>query len=395
MIPQSTAQELPYRIDKTGLISLARQNASRCISIYLPVHKGGLAVNELNDPISFKDCVRLAEERLQQEGYGVKDTQRLLQPAYDLILDEGFWRHQLQGLAFFAAEGFCRYIRLPEAPDPEVFISDHFFLTPLIPFLTSNEHFFVLTISKHQAKLFRGDRFGMAPVPLAGMPRGMDDVVHFEEKDEAGVFRTGGRGSTGGANFHGIGGGKPDEKESIALYFAEVARTIEKEVLAQEHAPLMLAGVEYLHPIFISVAHYKPIIQEGLKGNYEQVPLPELHRQAREKLQPILEAETQKWIDEYNNKSGGSLTSSIPSDIIPAAYFTQAGRLFIQKDAHIWGHFDPQSQQLDIHDEKQPGDDCLVNEAAMQVLLNGGYVHILTKEQMPEGAVMAALFRYP
>jgi hypothetical protein len=89
------------------------------------------------------------------------------------------------------------------------------------------------------------------------------------------------------------------------------------------------------------------------------------------------------------------LTSSIPADIIPAAYYGQAGRLFIQKDAHLWGHFDAQSQHLEIHDEKQPGDDCLVNEAAMQVLLNGGYVHILPKEQMPGGNMLTALFRYP
>jgi hypothetical protein len=389
------AQELPYRIDKTALVSLVRQRFDRCISIYLPVHKGGLAVNELNDSIAFKDCVREAEQRLQETGYGVQTIQTILQPAYDLVKDDGFWRRQLQGLAFFAAEGFCRYIRLPETPETEVLVNDHFLLAPLIPFLTADEHFFILALSKHQAKLFRGNRYEITPVAVPGMPRGMEDVVHFEEKDEAGVFRTGGGGGTGGVNFHGIGGGKPDEKESIALYLAEVARTIEKEALAQEHAPLMLAGVEYLHPIYIGVAHYKPMIREGLKGNYEQVPLPELHRRAIEKLQPILDAETRRHIDEYNDKSGGSLASAFPSDIIPAAYYGQAGRLFIQKGAHIWGHFDPQSRQLDMHDEKQPGDDCLVNEAAMQVLFNGGYVHILPKEQMPGGAVMTALFRYP
>jgi hypothetical protein len=123
--------------------------------------------------------------------------------------------------------------------------------------------------------------------------------------------------------------------------------------------------------------------------------MPELHRQAREKLQPILDEEVQRWIDEYNNKSAGALTSPIPADVIPAAYYGQAGRLFIQKGAHIWGRFDAQSQQLDIHDEKQPDDDDLINEAAMQVLLNGGYVHVLPAAQMPGGAVIAALFRYP
>jgi hypothetical protein len=392
---KTSVLELPYRIDKTALVSLARQVAGRCVSIYMPVHKEGLAVNELNDPIAFKDCIRDAERQLQQMGFSVQRIKGILQPAYDLMQDDNFWRSQLLGLAFFATEGFCRYIKLPEEPATKVIVNDHFLLAPLIPFLTNNEHFYVLTLSKHQAKLFRGDHYGMTPVTVPGMPRGMDDVVHFEEKDEAGVFRTGGKGGTGSANFHGIGGGKPDEKESIGLYFAEVARTVEKEILSQENAPLLLAGVHYLHPIYITAAHYKHIIQEGLKGNYDHMPMPDLHRQAREKLQPILHEEVQRWIDEYNNKSGGALTSPIPADVIPAAYYGQAGRLFVQKDAHIWGRFDAQSQLLEVHDERQAGDDDLVNEAVMQVLLNGGYVHILSKERMPGETVIAALFRYP
>jgi len=392
---QAPVQELPYRLDKTALVSLARQSAGRCVSVYLPVHKGGLAVNELNDAVLFKDCIREAAVQLQQTGLSEPRAQKILAPAYALIDNDDFWRDQLQGLAFFATEGFCRYIRLPQSPKQQVLVNDHFLLSPLIPFLTGSQHFFVLSLSKHQASLFRADGFGMTPIPLADMPHGMKDVVHFEEKDQAGVFRAGSSGAGGGANYHGVGGNKPDEKESIALYLAEVARTIEKEVLAQEHAPLLLAGVDYLHPIYISVAHYKPIIQEGLKGSYEHVPMPELYRQAREKLQPLLDAEEQRFIDEYKNKSGGALTSSIPDDVIPAAYYGQAGRLFVQQDAQLWGHFDPQAQSLVIHDEKQAGDDNLVDVAAIQVLNNGGYVHILPKERMPGESVMAALLRYP
>src|SRR5581483_2848270 len=34
---QVSVQELPFRLDRTALVSLARQNAGGCVSIYLPV----------------------------------------------------------------------------------------------------------------------------------------------------------------------------------------------------------------------------------------------------------------------------------------------------------------------------------------------------------------------
>ena len=382
-IGQPQAQELSYRMNKEELVSLIKKCTGYCVSVYLPA----------NDPSSFRNCLKEAEQ--QGESFGIQNMQRILAPGFALAKDDDFWGPSIKGLAFFATQGFAGHISLPEPPEQQVLVNDHFLLAPMIPYMMDDNHFFVLTLSKHQAKLFRGDKFDLEFVQVPGMPRGVEDVVHFEEKDEAGVFRTGGGGGTGGANFHGVGGGKPDEKESIALYFAEVARTVEKEALAQEHAPLLLAAVDYLHPIYVGASHYKPIVQEGLVGNFDQTSTQELHQQALEKMQPVFDAAIQRHLDDYYNKISGPLASQIPSDVIPAACFGQAGRLFIQQGAHIWGHFDPATQQLEIHDEQQPGDDCLINEAAMQVLLNGGYVHMLPQEKMPEGAVMAALFRYP
>jgi len=341
-------RELPYRMNKEELVSLIKKCKGHCVSMYLPS----------NDPIAFK--ARLKEAEQQGENFGLKDIQRLLEPGYALIQQEDVWQSSGQGLAFFSTQGFAGYVRLPEAPEQEVLVNDHFLLKPMIPYMNEGGYFYLLTLSKHQAKLFKGDRFSLQFVEAVEAPKIVDDIAERDEVD-----------------------------------IAEVARTVEKEILAREHAPLLLAGVDYLHPIFMRATHYKNIVETGLVGNYDQISIPALHKQAMEKMQPVFDADVQRHLDEYYNKCNGPLASQIQSDVIPAAWFGQAGRLFIQEGAHIWGHFDPATQQLDMHDEQQPGDDCLINEAAMQVLLNGGYVHILPKEQMPEGAVVAALFRYP
>jgi len=364
-IGQPQAQELSYRMNKEELVSLIRKCTGYCVSVYVPA----------DDPSSFRNCLKEAEQ--QGESFGIQNIQRILEPGFVLAKKDDLRGPSIKGLAFFATEGFAGYISLPEAPEQQVLVNDHFLLAPMIPYMMDESHFFVLTLSKHQAKLFRGDKFGLAFVPVAGMPRGMDAVVPAEEKEIADRAD------------------KPDEKANIALYFNEVARTVEKEALAQEHAPLLLAAVDYLHPIYVGASHYKPIVQEGLVGNFDQTGTQELHKQALEKMQPVFDADVQRHLDDYYNKISGPLASQMPSDVIPAAWFGQAGRLFIQQGAHIWGHFDPATQQLEIHDEQQPGDDCLINEAAMQVLLNGGYVHMLPQDKMPEGAVVAALFRYP
>jgi hypothetical protein len=137
----SPGQELPYRLDRIALLSLARQNVGHCVSLYLPVHLAGMEVSELSDPVLFRECIREAASQLRQIGVRVAVVQKILAPAEDLIKEDAFWRGQQQGLVFFAAEDFCRYIRLPEAPLRQLVINDHFLLAPLIPFLADNEHF--------------------------------------------------------------------------------------------------------------------------------------------------------------------------------------------------------------------------------------------------------------
>ena len=368
------AVEWSYQLDKESLTQLANHRAERCISLYLPAHQAGMEVNMLSDATLCKMMLQQIDQRLQQEGISRDKIEKWLEPIRSLSSDDSFWRAQAQGLAIFIAEEFCRYIKLPEAPRQEWLVNDHFLLTPLVPFISNEAHFYVLVLSKHQAKLFRGDKEGLMAVNVAGMPDGIEDD---------------------GGGYQGIGEGQPDEKQDIAHYFTEVSRTLDKEVLGRETAPLLLAGVDYLHPIYSSVSHYKHIAPCGLKGNFDRTSLPELDQAARKILHPRLNQEVRRWLDHYNDKSAGALATDNIRQLISGAHFGQVGRLFIEDGSHIWGRFDPQANKREIHDRRQPGDDCLVNQAAVHTLLHGGFVHLLTKEQMPAKSAMAGLLRYP
>lgn len=391
----TVASELPAMLNKEQLTELANYTNDRCISFYMETRKTANAdANRQQGFIGFKNKLQQVTALLKEEQVEQTELERLLKPGYDLLRNEAFWSELSAGLAVFIADGYFRYLRLPIAPKDEIVINATFYLTPLIPVVTTRDYFYLLVLSKKQAKLYRSDAFGMQYVPVTGMPKGVEDVVHFEEKDDQDLFRTSTIGAGAGASFHGIGTGRPEPKENLAMYFDEVDETLWKEVLHDENVPLLLAGVEYLIPIYKQVAKYKPIWEEAITGSLEYEDTQSLYALAREKMQSYFEERVEKALNAYGNQSATELTSSIPADVIPAAHYGRVAQLFAEKDAHIWGAFDEMNNQLTIHEEHEQEDECMLDKAIIKTLLNGGEVFILPKDGMPANTKLAATMRY-
>ena len=100
-----------------------------------------------------------------------------------------------------------------------------------------------------------------------------------------------------------------------------------------------------------------------------------------------------RW-DPYEVNFAKTLTPVMPEKVIPASYFKQIADLFVLQDLNIWGNFDETANNLTLHEDKQPTDECLVNKAILNTLQNGGSVYILSKERMPNGATIAASLRF-
>ncbi|HEY8915341.1 MAG TPA: hypothetical protein VIM87_02855 [Chitinophaga sp.] len=388
------AEPLPATLDRSGFKDLAQYRADPCITLYMPTHRSGVEVNEQQDAILFKQMLQQVQQQLGQKGFPPDKIESLLKPGFDLYHDETFWRSQQRGLGVFIADNYFRYIQLPFEVTQHCYINHSFHTSALLPLLNSKEQFYLLVLSKHKATLYEADAFGMHKVEVPGMPDGMFDVVHFEEKDDQQLFRTGGSGAGHGANYHGMGSGTPDDKANISMYLDEVDETIWKEVLSTKHIPLMLAAVEYIIPIFKKRTKYKHIVEEALIGNHEHESIPALFEKAREKMQPHFKLHQQQVLERYANNSANGNTSSIVADVIPACYYSQADVLFVEKGAQLWGTFNEQDNQLTLHDTEQQGDECLVNAAAAKAVETGAEVFILNKEEMPADSALAAIMRF-
>lgn len=390
----TSPEELSPFLSKEDLQEIANYSSACCISIYLPTHKSGVEVNEQMDSIAFKNVLQQIESTLKQRDFNQTSIARMLKPGYDLLRNDKFWYTLSQGLAVFIADGFFKFMKLPAVTQEKLLINTSFYLTPLVPFYVSKEYFYLLMISKKQAKLYRADNFGMKYIEVKELPNGVDDVVHFEEKDDQKLFRTGSSGAGEGANFHGIGAGKPDEKENISMYLEEVDETLWKEILHDEHVPLVLGGVEYLIPLFKKVSHYQHIWDKAITGNLEYTDDNQLYKLAREIMDSYFRERLNRAKAQYGNQSATPLTSSVIEDVIPAAHYSRISQLFVERGSEIWGTFDEQANELTIHNTQEEKDDSLLDKTVMKTILNGGEVFIVDREDMPVASKVAAIMRY-
>ncbi|MDB5022060.1 MAG: hypothetical protein JWQ28_3187 [Pedobacter sp.] len=386
-------------LSKEDLAELTGYEAENCVSIFIPAHSSGVEVNNLHDAIVFKNNLQAARRVLLDKGLQQRTVDSVLKPGFDLVDDREFWNSQSEGLAVYISEGFIKIIKLPFKLKEELFVNSNFYIVPLLPVMSEDEHFFLLLLSKKDARIYRGDGFGMELLEVEGLPNGMDDVIHFEEKDSRQLMRRAGGGAgrdaiNGGGSYHGHGSGLADEPEYISQYLKEVDQTLWVELLANEKSPLILAGTEGIIGQYRTISKYKNIVESMLSGNFDHEDKNTIYQKVKEIAAPLFEENTRKALKTYYENSTGELTSSIPQDVIPASFYSQISDLFVVRDVHIWGKFDQASNELEIHEEPQPGDTCLMNKAVVQTIKNGGSVHVVDQGRMPAESTIAAFMRF-
>jgi len=153
---------------------------------------------------------------------------------------------------------------------------------------SATTNFFVLILSKKNAKFFRGDVSGLHFMDVSELPNGVTDVVHVEEKDDQKLYRTGSSGGGAGANYHGMGAGTPDDKENIQMYLKEVDRTLWQWGLNKEKAPLVVGGVEYICAMFKDITQYKNVADGCLTGSFENADPKEIYKRAKAVVNPVV-----------------------------------------------------------------------------------------------------------
>lgn len=376
-------------LSRAELEQLIEEPEGLCVSIFLPTHRAGAQTQQ--DPIRLRNLLREAEEQLLAKELRAPEAEELLGPARELLDDSVFWQHQSDGLAVFLSPGVFRYYRLPLNFEDLVVVADRYYLKPLLPLLTGDGQFYVLALSQNEVRLLRATRHNVSEVELEDVPESLADTLRYDDQEKQLQFHTGTAGGRSGraAIFHGH---EPDDpKVDILRYFRQIDRGV-RELLKGSHAPLVLAGVDYLLPIYREASRYPHTIDEGVTGNPESLRSEELHERAWDAVRPRFSEAQQNAAARYRHLAGTGQTSRDVREIVAAAYYGRVETLFAASGAQHRGVFDPDTGEVDLHEAPESGD--LLEFAAIQTILHHGTVYVTNPENMPADADAVSVFRY-
>jgi hypothetical protein len=381
------------QLSKAILEELSTVAAKPCVSVYFSTHIAGKAIRQ--DPIRCKNQLNEAREGLIKMGLRPPEADALLQPALNLLDDTEFWRHQNLGLALFLSPSGFRSYRLPLEFEELVVVNDRFHLKPLMPLMTNNELFYLLALSQNQIRLFQGTHYTITPVEIEDLPKNLAAALQYDDPEEQLDFHNVADSSGSPvALYNGQGVETSDDKNQIWRYFQKIDAGLQS-FLNNQSVPLILAGVEYLLPIYRQANSYPYLLENGITGNPDTLTAVELHSQAWPIAEQHFDQQRQQALNTYHNVVGTGRASENLEDILSAAENGQVDTLFVTLPEHCWGHFNPDNRNIEIHAQRVTGDEDLLDFAAIRTILQGGTVYAVDRDDMPNKQIIAAIFRYP
>ena len=384
-------------LTRTELEQLMRQEQQWCVSIYMPTHRAGAETQQ--DPIRLKNLLGEAEKHLSARGVSTRDVQKMLEPVSKFLQDSYFWQHQSDGLAIFLSSDNVRSYRLPLNFEELVVVMDHFHIKPLLPLFTGDGQFYILALSQNEVRLLNGTRYSVSEVDIGQVVGSLDEAIPSDDHQVNLQLHSsgaaGGMTGEGSVTFHGQGGGSESAKNDILRYFRLVADGL-TEYFQGEKVPLVLAGVEYLLPIYKEANTYPNLIDMGIKGNPDLLSAEELHKCAWDIIGPLFQATQEEAVANYQQLAGQASERAADTleKIVPAAYQGRVETLFVATGVQQWGVYNPVTNEIEIHDQIESGDEPLLDLAAIQTYLKGGIVYEVVPEKVPGGTSAAAVLRY-
>lgn len=358
--------------------------------MYMPTHRMGTEVRQ--DQIRFKNLTDEVQDILKDRGYRDSEIDKLMKPILDLRQETPLWQHMSDGFVIFRSENHFSYNQFPTSFSEMALVQHRFHLKPLIPLLTGNGLYYVLGLSQNKISLFEGTRFNIKEIDASFLPDNLAKALNIDEFFETKQFHT---GTSAGRNdraaiFHGHGGPEEHQKTMIRQFFREINKNL-TPFLTDREVPLVIAGVEYLHPLYHEVNDHKGLLEEGIAGNFEQYSLSELHEKSWAIVSAVFRngyVKARKDF-EHNAKRGATDLQAV----LKAAHQGRIESLFVSLDEQVWGRFDERTFEPRLETKHETPED-LLDLCSVVTLINGGSVYGVSRNEVPGGYQTAALLRY-
>ena len=370
---------------------LANHRGEPCVSIYVPFARAG--AEAAGNPTRIKVGIQTAVERLQEAGWKQRQMDELLEPLRRFHSGENLDRYRGGSLAIFLAPGLFRVYHRPTEVEQTAEVGGRFHLRPLLPSLVEDGRYFILALSQKQVRLFACTRQDAAEVQVPDMPTNIEDALGKEAASEGLQLHASSAGSRRESIFHGHGGGKDESLDELRRYLQLIDEPLTRALLPVG-SPLVIAAVEHARALYSELSAYPNVLSQGLDGNPDYLSEDELRQRAWPLVEPVLKQPREESLANFERLVGTERATSVLADIVVGACEGRVMTLFLQDGAVRWGKFSPDEQRVEPHEERQNGDEDLLDLAAVRTLISKGKVHILPPERMPVPAPAAAIMRY-
>ena len=421
MIVTATPAVSVERLSMAAVLAALEPQPAPCLSLYMPTHRN-VPDNTVDRP-AFRHLVESLELSLERS-HSRERTERLLHPLRLLAGDREFWEHARDGLAVLAADGLARVFPLQRPVPALAVVGPRFHTAPLVRLAAAVERFHVLLLTSREARLCEGscwlDPRGatagrLDPLPLVprrgALPRATlvrDDVIDEEIFQPHRVQR--GMGIEG--IVHGGTGAKRDDVDAdSAIFLAFVDDVVHDQASRPTGLPLYLVAAPRL------AATFRGLAKNPLLGEDHVAADPHLmtEEEILAALEPLFVAargrQVARLVRGYEQARDRGLAQGDLADVARAAVAGKVATLLIEADRFETGRFDRDSGAIEFDaapgstaarptDRSRTGDEPAVaaedlfGAVAETVLLHGGSVVALARNEMPTESGVAAVFRY-
>lgn len=386
----SSSADLPVEPLTLALVhGLAALPPAVTVSLYLPTHRP--TTERQQDHIRIKNLLHQARIRIIQVDGEVR-ADEIIAPIDRLAANPSFWMHPSDGVVLFCRKGSIRLLRT-STPMPELaLVSEHCHIKPLMPLLQDESRFHLLAISSLGVQLYQGTRISLNSIDLPGAPTAIDHgLPHPLPEHLAGALATNGHGT---AAMHDSGPAVVSQaRERTLAYFRRVDACV-CALLQGEHAPLVLAGVADLLPLYAGVNHYAHLESTRIPSAAESPVSDSLYDQAWSIIGPLVTKPHETAFARYAQVAGSDHASTDLPTIVRAGIQGRIDHLFIASDRERWGTYDRLNDKVREHQPRWPEDDDLLNVAIIAALAHRSAVHVAPQALMPNNAEISAIFRY-
>ncbi len=321
-----------------------------------------------------------AVAQLEEAGAAKRTIWPIEEQLHDLLDDDDFWRVQANSLALFITPNDLRSYRLPNKLTETVQVSDRFHLKPLLRAVSMPQHAFVLALAEDEVRVIEllGDQ-PAEEIKVPDMPKSAASVA--------------GTANVNSRSYSGRQGGGEGQKHHLRQYARQVDKAL-RGLLSGRSEPLIIAATEPLLSIFRSVNSYPHLAESALETSPVRIAPHDLGSDARKIVDETNAALVKAANALYATREADGRATTDTADAARAATFGAVDTLLVDMDVVVPGLVDETSGAVTFDDKASAVSYGVIDEIAGRVIAHGGRVLAVRKDDIPQGATLAAILRY-